>query len=500
MIDTGHLYRDNNLERLASLPSESVDLIYLDPPFFSNRIYEVIWGDEAEVRSFEDRWDGGLHHYTEWMRERVAEMHRLLRDTGSLYLHCDPHASHYLKVMLDQVFGESAFASEIAWKRYGSHNDAKRNYGAVHDSILYYRKTPAATFNVQRSEHDPAYVERSYRKTDKDGRRWRSQNLASPQPRPNLTYEYEALNGVTYQPHPNGWKYTPERMRELDDAGRLVYPRKPTGRLALKNYLDEMPGPPLSDLWTDVRSLSGSHAERQGYPTQKPEALLERIIAVSSNEGDVVLDPFCGCGTTVAAAHRLARRWVGIDISTSAMRVMRKRLWNQFRFVPEFVNMPETEESVRNLKPFEFQNWVIDTMNGSHSTRKTGDMGIDGYSFFERLPIQVKRSDKVGRNVVDNFETAIRREGNDAGYIVAFSFTRGAFEEVARAKSEGLRITLVRVKELLLLQRRPGKPQPKFLPQPEGEVLPMPEHRDKKDMPTVEELVASDLTATAAGA
>lgn len=188
-----------------------------------------------------------------------------------------------------------------------------------------------------------------------------------------------------------------------------------------KRYLDEMPGVPLQDVWTDLRLHAGSN-ERLGYPTQKPESLLERILIASSNTDDVVLDPFCGCGTTIAVAERIRRRWIGIDISTTAIRVMQRRLFNQSRCHPVIVDMPDNIESVRALKPFEFQNWVIDTMNGTHAPRKVGDMGIDGYSFFERHPIQVKQSDHVGRNVVDNFETAMRRAHHDTGYIVAFSF------------------------------------------------------------------------------
>ncbi len=490
-METGVLYREDNLERLAALPSESVDLIYLDPPFFSNRFYEVIWGDEAEVRSFDDRWDGGINHYVDWMKERVVEMHRVLRPTGSLYLHSDPHASHYLKVMLDGVFGASNFRSDITWKRYGSHNDAKVNYAAIKDVLLFYGRTPDVTFNPQYTAHDPAYVERSYRYMDLDGRRWRVQNLSSPSPRPNLTYDYTALNGVTYLPHTKGWKYEPGRMRELDEQGLLVYPRKPGGRLALKNYLDEMKGSPLSDVWTDVKSLSGAHAERMGYPTQKPEALLERVIGVSSRPGDIVLDPFCGCGTTVAVAARMGREFIGIDISTTAMKIMERRLLKQ-GVVAIIENAPSTIQDLKELKPFEFQNWVINAMNGKHSPRTVGDMGIDGFSFLTLDPIQVKQSEHVGRPTLDSFETAMRRNGNDAGYVVAFSFTKGAVEEVARVKRDGIKINLVKVAELLLLTKRPGSRVASVGPQPDNvRDLPLPPMRKPEDLPTAEELIAS---------
>lgn len=263
--------------------------------------------------------------YLTMMAPRLVELRRVLKPTGSIFLHCDPTASHYLKVLMDAVFEPINFRAEIVWKRYGSHNDARRNFASIHDVIFLYSRSREATFNVQYGGHDPEYVERSYRQKDSDGRRWRVQNLSSPNPRPNLTYPYTALNGVTYQPHPNGWKYTEQRMREIDQRGRLVYPKNPQGRLALKTYLDEMKGSPLSDVWTDIRSLSGAHKERLGYPTQKPESLLERIITVGSNDGDIVLDPFCGCGTAVVAAHRLGRNWVGIDITYLAVDLMKNR-------------------------------------------------------------------------------------------------------------------------------------------------------------------------------
>ncbi len=274
--------------------------------------------------------------------------------------------------------------------------------------------------------------------------------------------------------------------------GRIMFRR--TGMPVYKRYLDEQPGVPLQDIWTDIRLHAGSN-ERLGYPTQKPETLLDRILSVSSNEGDVVLDPFCGCGTTIAVAERLRRRWVGIDISPTAMEIMRRRLWNQSRMVPDIVDIPDTEESLKGLKPFEFQNWVINAVNGTHSPRRTGDMGIDGFWFFTRDPIQVKQSEHVGRNIIDNFETAMRRAGNDTGYVIAFSFTKGAVEEASRARRDGLNIKLVRVKEVLLLTKRTRSSMRNVGPQPEGDVLPLPPMRKPSDLPSAEQLIASDLAS-----
>jgi DNA modification methylase len=508
-LETGVLYCDDNLERLSALPPESVDLIYLDPPFFSNRVYEVIWGDEAEVRSFEDRWEGGIQHYIDWMQKRVQEMHRVLKRTGSLYLHCDPHASHYLKVMLDGVFGSTMFRSEVIWKRTTAHNSAKR-WGPVHDTLLFYSKSASFTWVQQFQDYDQKYVDSKYRFVDEStDEHYRLSDITGPGTRQGESGKpwrgYDPTTGGRHWQPPSYcyWKYREltgrdlaefpllERLDELDRIGLIYWPKKVGGRPEHKRYLADMPGVSVQDVVTDIDPINARAAERLGYPTQKPEALLNRIISVSSSPGDVVLDPFCGCGTTVAVAERLGRKWLGIDISPTAMEIMRRRLWNQARVVPTIYNMPDDEAALRQLRPFEFQNWVVNAVNGTHSPRRTGDMGIDGFWFFTRDPIQVKQSDKVGRNVIDNFETAMRREKADTGYVIAFSFTRGAVEEVARARQDGLDIKLIRVKELLMLTRRSSR-LADLGPQPEGEVLPLPPMRKPKDMPTAEELIASD--------
>jgi hypothetical protein len=233
-----------------------------------------------------------------------------------------------------------------------------------------------------------------------------------------------------------------------------------------------------------------SDKRRLGYPTQKPEELLEKIILASSNEGDIVLDPFAGCGTTQVVAHKHKRQWIGIDISPTAVTLMERRMQMIGARGIKLVGMPVTEEQLRALKPFEFQNWVIQRFNGTHSPRKSGDMGIDGYTFFEHLPIQVKQSEKVGRNVVDNFETAVERSRNTKGYVVAFSFTRDAYEETARAKRQrGLEIVLVKVESLLADATDLVTPTPTLL---EPIDLPLPKGRATPDLPTVEELIRSE--------
>lgn len=490
-LDTGVLYCDDNLSRLGELPSESVDLIYLDPPFFSNRIYDVIWGDEGEVRSFEDRWEGGLTHYVGWMRERAVEMHRVLKPTGSFYFHSDPHASHYLKVMFDEVFGQSMFQNEIAWKRTGAHS-ATRGYGPVHDVILYYSRGGEPIWNQQYQPYTEEYLKK-FNMRDPDGRAFQPITLTPAGVRNGETGKpWRGFDPTVKGYH---WKYTPATLDEMDAQGLIYWPKKQGGLPRLKQYLDEAKGVPLQDVWTDINAINARAAERLGYPTQKPEALLERIILASSNPGDIVLDPFCGCGTTVAVAERLEREWIGIDISLTAIDIMERRLLKMGRESPVVVNSPTTVDALKRLKPYEFQNWAINAVNGTHSPRQSGDMGIDGSWFFTHDPVQVKQSEHVGRNVVDNFETAVRRARRDTGYIIAFSFTRGAVDEVARVKQdEGLTINLVKASEVLLQRRRrfgaasiPG-------PQPENvEQLPLPMMRKREDLPSAEELIESDV-------
>lgn len=388
--ETNVIYCDDNLKRLALLPSASVDLIYLDPPFFSNRHYEVIWGDEAEVRSFADRWEGGINHYVEWMRERTFEMWRVLKPSGSLYLHCDWHASHYLKVMLDDVCGAEHFQNEIVW-HYRGGGVSPRRFGRRHDSIFFYTKGKNWVFNVD--EVRTPYSDDSLARLKYKARSFRGSRV------------YDA-----YEPNPLG--------KHPDDV-LMIQPIMPSSK------------------------------ERLGYPTQKPERLLEVFIKASSNPGDTVLDPFAGCGTSLVVAHAHQRQWIGIDISPTACNLIRRRLAKVGAPDPKVVGLPTTIDELRSLKPFEFQNWIVDRINGIQSNRKTGDMGIDGWTFLLHEPVQIKQSERVGRNVVDNFQTAIKRAKKDRGFVISFSFTRNAHEEAARARKDGLNIDLIDVADLL---------------------------------------------------
>ena len=311
------------LEVLKKTESESVDLIYLDPPFFSNRNYELIWGDAGEIRSFQDRWSGGIDHYIAWLKERVQEMHRVLKATGSIFLHCDWHASSYIQVyILDKIFGNQNFRNQIVWKRTSTHNDAKqgaKHFGRVCDFIYLYNKdAKIAKFSTIYEDYTLSYIESTYNKTDEDGRKFKASDLSAAKPGGDTLYEWKGA----LPPKGRYWAFSKENMKEFEEEGRIYYSK--TGKPYLKHYLDEMPGVSIDEFWSNCNFKNKS--ERIGYPTQKPEALLERIIRCATNEGDVVLDPFIGGGTTVVVAEKLNRQWIGIDQSEAAIKVSESRI------------------------------------------------------------------------------------------------------------------------------------------------------------------------------
>jgi DNA modification methylase len=487
-----YLYYGDNLDVLReSVDTASVDLVYLDPPFNSNRSYNVLFADrsgeesQAQIEAFDDTWtwshdseaafeeivkggappraadaidairrllgDNDVLAYLVMMTQRLIELHRVLRRTGSMYLHCDPTASHYLKVLLDAIFGPENFRSEIIWRRYGAHNDAK-GYGAVHDVLLYYGASKTVRFTKQYQEYDAAYIAERFRFEDPDGRKWSEQNLSSPNPRPNLTYPFTAPNGTTYEPPPNGWKYTPDRMQVLAAEGRLHYPRKQGARLRLKNYLDEMPGVPPQDVWTDIGPIGGTNPERLGYPTQKPEALLERIVQSSSDEGDVVLDPFCGCGTTVAVAQQLRRQWVGIDITYIAVDLIDKRLRATYgepiRSTYEIHGIPRDLAGAQALfasNAFDFERWAVSLVNGQPHARheQAGDRGVDGWVRFAatatdrgRAVVSVKGGRQLNPSMVRDLRGTVESQRADMGVLVTLEQpTRGMVQETRRSGS-----------------------------------------------------------------
>jgi len=461
----------DNLEILKSLNSESVDLIYLDPPFFSNRNYEVIWGDKGEIRSFEDRWSGGIDHYIAWLKERVEQMHRILKSTGSIFLHCDWHANAYIRVLiLDRIFGYENFRSEIIWQRTNSHNDAKKKLAVLTDTIWYFSKSDKFTYEPIYTGHNET-SSKFYSLNDNDGKGfYQLTDISSPNPRPNMMYEW---NGFPYPP--KGWRFQIETMKKLHDEGKIYYPKNKQGdfdftkRPRFKRYLEEQKGLLLGNFWTDINNVQSQSKERIGYPTQKPEALLERIILCASNENDVILDPFVGGGTTVAVADKLKRNWIGIDQSVQAIKVSELRLQKQQDLLskPFAIQLHKYDyDTLRSSNAFEFESWIIQQFGGISNTKQRNDLGIDGKTK-DGIPIQVKRSDNIGRNVIDNFQSACKRfdsklfeknqiEKKPIGVLIAFTFGRGAIEEIARLKNhDDLIIELKKVDEIVLIAKKP---------------------------------------------
>jgi len=476
------LYFGDNLDILGEyVEDESVDLIYLDPPFNSRAQYNLLFErpgsdlESAQAGAFRDTWTWGadaewsyketmklggstarivdalrsaLHEsdmmaYLCMMTIRLHALHKKLKTTGSLYLHCDATAAHYLKIVLDGIFGTENFRSEITWKRTTSHGNVSRNYGAVADHILFYTRSDDYTWNQAYSPFEKAYIEEKFRGTDSNGRRWQSVTLRNPSVRPNLRYPYKASNGKIYQPHPNGWSCDPERMRKYDREDRLHFPEKDDGKLRLKMYLDESPGVKVQNIWSDIPAVNSQAQERIGYPTQKPLALLERIIHVSSNAGDLVLDPFCGCGTTIEAAQQAGRQWIGIDVAVHAIKIIEARLEGLADRIGADVKyrvegMPRDFESAKRLAEkdkYQFQWWANYLFN-PHALREQkrgADRGIDGELFFPNGPgrpwgkmlTSVKGGENVGPSAVRDFARVLDREKAEMGlFICLYAATR----------------------------------------------------------------------------
>jgi site-specific DNA-methyltransferase (adenine-specific) len=423
-MPTNQLYYGDNLDILRThIPDESVDLIYIDPPFNSNQAYNVIFSEadgsssQAQIQAFEDTWRWGetteqayheligtaphllvetiksfrgfltetnLMAYLVMMGLRLVELHRVLKPTGSFYLHCDPTASHYLKIILDQIFGIENFQNEIVWKRTSSHNDPKR-FGGVGDRILFYSKAKIKTFNVIYSDYSPEQLSR-YKYEDERGR-YRAENLTAPHYSPTRTVDWRGT-------HPGSnrqWRFSVEELERLYAKGYILLrqdgcPRKD----GLKVYLDEAKGAPAQNIWDDIPRIGNTSKERLGYPTQKPEALLERIIQASSNEGDVVLDTFCGCGTAVAVAQRLNRRWIRVDITHLAIALLKYRLADAFGDDVEYeiIGEPKDTASAKALAAqdrYQFQWWALSLIRARpyQGKKKGADEGVDGVIYYQ---------------------------------------------------------------------------------------------------------------------
>ena len=481
-MEVNKLILGDNLEILKTIESDTIDLIYLDPPFFSNRNYEVIWGDKGEIRSFEDRWAGGIDHYIAWLKERVEQMHRILKPTGSIFLHCDWHADAYIRTgILDKIFGEQNFRGEIIWLRANAHNDAKKKLAVLTDTIWYYSKGKDCTYNPIYVPLSEEYTTEAYRHEDEKGK-YRLVVLTGPRVNPNdqewrgyhpknirrsWSVPKEVVNRLVGEEEAKKMSIN-ERLDLLFENGFIEFSKNRTPNYKRYLELSNEKGLLLGNLWNDIKNLQGTDRERIGYPTQKPEKLLERIINCASNEGDIVLDPFVGGGTTIAVADKLNRKWIGIDQSVMAVKVSDSRLKKQkdvFSQDYELILRHFDYEKLRNMDAFEFEKWIIEQFGGKPNNKKGGDNGIDGKK--DGVPIQVKRSDNVGVNVIKNFWASLQqfdkkmfeknvKEKKTAGYIIAFSFGKGAIEEIARLKSkENIIIELKKVSDILPLDNPP---------------------------------------------
>jgi site-specific DNA-methyltransferase (adenine-specific) len=421
------LYYGDNLKWLRRMKDETVDLVYLDPPFQSNRNYNVLFKDEhgteseAQIIAFEDTWHWNqaaeqaydelisdapskvvhlvaalresigtnqMMAYLVMMSVRLVELHRVLKRTGSLYLHCDPTASHYLKLIMDAIFGTQNFRNEIIWQRTSAHANVLQKFGAVHDTLLYYTVSDKFTWNQQYVPYDGEYLKTFFDQMDEQGRRYARRDLTASMERASSGQLY-AWKGI--RPPPSRcWAMTKEKMDELDAQGRIHWPKKADGMPRLKLYPEDLPGVPCQDVWIDVRPIHNLSSERLGYPTQKPLALLERIIQSSSNPSDVVLDPFCGCGTSIAASQRLGRRWIGIDITHLSVALLKYRLESMFPGIQyQIEGEPEDLPAAHKLAQddrYQFQFWACSLVRakplggqlGSRTGKKGSDRGIDG--------------------------------------------------------------------------------------------------------------------------
>lgn len=518
------LYFGDNLELLDEhVADESVDLVYLDPPFNSNRNYSVIFGrnrgpDEsaAQVQAFEDTWrwthttevligelsntaptrvaDALSAYYTLLgesealaylvnMTPRLLQLHRVLKSTGSLFLHCDPTMSHYLKVLLDAIFDVEYFQNEIVWQRSTGKSLQSRRLPTNHDVILAYSKSRTPKWNSESAflPYDEADLDartsNKYRHRDSDGRLYRLDSLINPNPdRPNLTYEFLGVTRV--------WRWTKDRMQRAYDDGIVV--QTAPGRVPqMKRYLDEQRGRPLGDVWTDIPPINSRAAERLGYPTQKPLALLERIVTLTTEPGDVILDPFCGCGTTVDAAQRLGRSWIGIDVTHLAVDVITKRLLHTYGSDVfdsiDIAGIPKDVGAAQALferSPLEFERWAVSMVNAEPNQKQVGDKGVDGVARFPlgtgkigKLLVSVKGGKTINPSMVRDLSGTVEARKAQMGVLITLApATRGVTDAINHggvfthpANSQQYpRLQHITVADLLA-KRRPQVP-PTFLP------------------------------------
>ena len=484
---TNRLFYGDNLEALrAHIKDESIDLIYLDPPFNSNANYNILFksptgrDSDAQIEAFEDTWhwndtaeqacddvmksghtqafellramrsilgENDMMAYLAMMAVRLIELHRVLKPTGSLYLHCDPTASHYLKLLLDGVFGSMNYRNEITWKRTSRHNSAKR-WGAVHDTIFYYVRSNTAHWNGDFESYDEKYLDRFYRFNDDKGR-FQLGDLTGA----GIRHGDSGKAWCGYDPTSAGrhWAIPTAAIRRaglnsdfetlslqakldrLDAIGLIYWP--PKGKVPrFKRYLEHNRGSAIQDVITDIGPLASQTQERLGYPTQKPLALLERIITASSNPGDVVLDPFCGCGTAVHAAEKLNRQWIGMDITHLAISLIEKRMKDAFLGIEFAVEgRPQDLDAAFDLAErdkYQFQWWAVSMVNAlPYGGKKKGaDGGVDGLIYFkpdgkrsEKAIVSVKGGKTVSVSMIRDLHSAMERDKAIFGIFITLA-------------------------------------------------------------------------------
>jgi DNA modification methylase len=514
------LYYGDNLDVLRRyIPDASVDLIYLDPPFNSRQDYNVLFAEKdgsrsaSQITAFKDSWEWNLEAersyqevveadgrvadamrafrtllggsdmlaYLAMMAPRLIELRRVLKETGSIYLHCDPTASHYLKLLMDGVFGAQMFKTEIIWKRSSAHSDGKqgrKQHGGIHDTILFYSKSDSWLWNPLYTDYDPEYLATTYRHVEEGtGRKYRLDNLTAARPGGDTSYEWKGA-----KPYKGRfWAYSKANMEKFESEGRLVYSK--SGIPSYKRYLDEMPGVSLQDIWNDLPPIGSTSKERLGYPTQKPEALLERILKASSNEGDVVLDPFCGCGTTVQVAQKLHRRWIGIDITHLAIGLIKTRLADSFgeqaRSTYQVIGEPTDVKGAAQLaeeNKYQFQYWALGLCGArpTEGIKKGADRGIDGRLYFhddrsgdsKQVIFSVKGGHNIGVSEVRDLIGVLQREKAEIGVYISFEEpTKPMQKEAAEAGfytspdgSRYPRLQLLTIKDLIEGNKRVERP------------------------------------------
>jgi adenine specific DNA methylase Mod len=475
-----HLYYGDNLQVLREhVKDESVDLVYLDPPFNSQATYNVLFKSpagaqsQAQIEAFEDTWhwnesaesafdevmrsgngnvaemlralrsflkETDMMAYLSMMAVRLLELHRVLKITGSLYLHCDPTASHYLKILLDAIFGTDNFQNEITWKRTSAHSDGKqgsRHFGRITDTILFYSRSNKSKWNVLYTPYSQEYLDRDYRRVESDGRRYRLDNIQGPGGAEKGNPEYEIMGVTRY------WRYSKKKMEALIEAGRIIQ-TSPGSVPQYKRYLDEMPGIPLQNLWDDLPLINNRSNEFLGYPTQKPLSLLERIVNASSDEGDVVLDPFCGCGTAVHAAQKLGRAWIGIDVTHLAISLIEKRLKDAFPGIVFAIHGTPKDlggaQALADQDKYQFQWWAVSLVDAvPYGGKKKGaDTGIDGFIYFkpdgkitEKAIVSVKGGGNVSVPMIRDMGHVVDREKAKIGIFITLAEPTGPMKTEA---------------------------------------------------------------------